>query len=295
MRRFITRRLVFCLATLSLSLGVVTEIVQGDSPSPAPPTSLATRELELTILVNQSDHPVLYATGMNQLDDFTETEAEAGGEHGRWVAVAKDSHGDDKVTGNSYGTLSRVRTRKKGPITEYLVITLPEEERITRDRVVYAEVLLNPSDGAVINLEFDARGKLLLHDLTFRYQPRSGSSHKTHLGILVGDELHAAPTINDIIPGGSCQITGRFTSEEIQDLVSLFDAPAPIVLEPFVPFWDPLLRGVSNILVPYLAITPLVLLLLFFYFHSRAKHSPAPLNTVPEDSALSRRKPIDES
>ncbi|MEZ6058631.1 MAG: protein translocase subunit SecD [Planctomycetaceae bacterium] len=202
--------------------------------------------LEFSVLVNQTDHPQLYAVGLRQQNDFASKLAEGGGMTARWVPVAKDKDGIDKVTGESYGTLSRVRPASEGGGREYLVLVADPEEKLTGDHLVSASEGLGGAEGAVVNFGFDATGAVLLHNLTFRYQPRDGEAHKTHLAILLSDQIHSAPTINDLISGGVGQISGKFTSAEIQELINVLNAGAlevPLTEKPVTEFTVSALLG----------------------------------------------------
>ncbi len=78
--------------------------------------------------------------------------------------------------------------------------------------------------GPSVDFTFNQYGGYLFTQLTTRYQPRQGSHH-TRLAILLNEEIHSAPTINAVI-GQNGQITGQFTSKEIQELIGVLNAGA---------------------------------------------------------------------
>jgi preprotein translocase subunit SecD len=75
-----------------------------------------------------------------------------------------------------------------------------------------------------VSLSFDSRGARLFEQIT-------GENIKKRLAIVLDDVVNSAPVIQDRIPGGKAQITGRFTMEEARDLAIVLRAgalPAPV-------------------------------------------------------------------
>jgi preprotein translocase subunit SecD len=75
-----------------------------------------------------------------------------------------------------------------------------------------------------VSLSFDSRGARLFEQIT-------GQNIKKRLAIVLDDNVHSAPVIQDKISGGRAQITGRFTMEEARDLAIVLRAgalPAPV-------------------------------------------------------------------
>jgi preprotein translocase subunit SecD len=75
-----------------------------------------------------------------------------------------------------------------------------------------------------VSLTFDSRGARLFEQIT-------GANIKKRLAIVLDDVVNSAPVIQDKIPGGRAQITGRFTMEEATDLAIVLRAgalPAPV-------------------------------------------------------------------
>ncbi len=79
----------------------------------------------------------------------------------------------------------------------------------------------------VVSLEFDSEGAKLFSEIT-------GASVGRRLAIILDDKVQSAPVINERIPSGRAQISGRFTYDTASDLAIALRAgalPAPIVVE----------------------------------------------------------------
>lgn len=79
----------------------------------------------------------------------------------------------------------------------------------------------------VVSLEFNLEGAQIFSDIT-------GASVNRRLAIVLDDKVQSAPVINERIPSGRAQISGRFTFETANDLAIALRAgalPAPIIIE----------------------------------------------------------------
>jgi len=67
-------------------------------------------------------------------------------------------------------------------------------------------------------------------DVTTKYGPDPQTSQKHRMAIILDGELYSAPSINDPILNGECEISGHFTDEEAQGLASVLENPlrAPV-------------------------------------------------------------------
>jgi len=75
-----------------------------------------------------------------------------------------------------------------------------------------------------VALEFDDVGGKLFEQIT-------GANVKKRLAIILDDNVYSAPVIQERIPGGRAQITGRFDTKEASDLAIVLRAgalPAPV-------------------------------------------------------------------
>jgi len=234
-------RCSFVLLTIIITLLISS--VRGDEPaalaveemteSPPEQVIVTPATLEFAVLVNPRDHPDLLRGADKQLYDAESEDrldimpVEEGGERARWVLVAKDASGKDRVA-DLLGCIFRVRPTAKGDRLEALVILPPEASWLTGALLVECNPSFDPEKGPSLNFEFDAHGAKLLTEVTRRYAPSRGDKHRTHLGILLKGELHSAPVIELEIPYGRGQISGSFTQSEIKDLAALLSAEASL-------------------------------------------------------------------
>jgi hypothetical protein len=87
-----------------------------------------------------------------------------------------------------------------------------------------------------LDLTFNPTGTELLRLITLKNAPRAEaklSLDLNHLGILLDDQILAAPTINSEIRDGRCMIDGRFTEQEMKNLARVLNSgPLPARLKP---------------------------------------------------------------
>lgn len=75
-----------------------------------------------------------------------------------------------------------------------------------------------------VSLSFDSRGARIFEQIT-------GQNIGKRLAIVLDEKVNSAPVIQDKIPGGRAQITGRYTMDEARDLAIVLRAgalPAPV-------------------------------------------------------------------
>src|SRR3989338_2192946 len=78
-----------------------------------------------------------------------------------------------------------------------------------------------------VSLEFNGEGAKIFSDIT-------GANVDRRLAIILDEKVQSAPVINERIPSGNSQITGRFSVQVAQDLVDVLKygaLPAPVVIE----------------------------------------------------------------
>ncbi|MFA5348947.1 MAG: protein translocase subunit SecD [Candidatus Paceibacterota bacterium] len=90
-----------------------------------------------------------------------------------------------------------------------------------------AQLNFNPQTSEpVVSLEFNDEGSKLFEELTKKNLQKP-------LAIFIDDELISAPIVQDVIVGGSAQITGKFTDKEAKELATNLNSgalPVPITL-----------------------------------------------------------------
>ncbi len=120
----------------------------------------------------------------------------------------------------------RVENPETGEVTKqpYLV---KERTVLTGETLTSAEVRYDPQfNEPYVAITFDSVGAMLFHQIT---KENVGK----RLAIILDNNVYSAPVIQDEIPGGRAQITGRFTTEEARDLAIVLRAgalPAPVVI-----------------------------------------------------------------
>jgi preprotein translocase subunit SecD len=75
-----------------------------------------------------------------------------------------------------------------------------------------------------VSMEFDKVGAKIFSDIT-------GANVNRRLAIILDNNIYSAPRINEKIPSGKAQISGRFTMDEARDLAIVLRAgalPAPV-------------------------------------------------------------------
>ncbi|MBN1794725.1 MAG: protein translocase subunit SecD [Candidatus Omnitrophica bacterium] len=100
---------------------------------------------------------------------------------------------------------------------------------LTGDTLVTADVSFNQSrfNEPYVSLEFNTKGGRIFSRIT-------GESVGRRLAIVLDGKVQSAPVIQEKIPSGRAQISGRFTVEEANDLATILRAgalPAPVILE----------------------------------------------------------------
>ena len=184
--------------------------------------------LEFDILANRFDHQSIIALAEPSRNNPAITDIYQNDQLvAKWRPVAhigdtdklKPVHPDPSVDAPA-----RTVTRDGKEVSELLLIVEPNpQKRITGDFLVRATEQLS-EEGPAVGFTFNQFGGYLFTQLTTKYQPRQGG-HRTRLAILLNEEIHSAPTINAVI-GSNGQITGQFTSKEIQELIGVLNAGA---------------------------------------------------------------------
>ncbi len=146
----------------------------------------------------------------------------------------KENVGDYKDVGGA-NAKSRTFERNGKAITEFLIVCEPKpERRITGNDLDNTREEIGSGGTPVVAFTFNSRGGALFGKLTGDHLPKEGSGFKTQLAILLNDEIHSAPTINDRI-GRVGQISGTFSQAEINELIAVLNAGAlkvPLIKEP---------------------------------------------------------------
>ena len=111
---------------------------------------------------------------------------------------------------------------------------MPEQKMLVdREAVLTGQYIVDarPSfdqrdNSAFVSMKFNSRGAALFERIT-------GENLHKRLAIVLDGKIHSAPVIQAKIAGGNAQITGRFTTQEAQDLALVLRAgslPAPVTV-----------------------------------------------------------------
>ncbi len=182
--------------------------------------------LEFALLANTREHAMLIqeARALPQNVDELRRGAVL---RAKWRHAGIDPRtGELKEIGTEYGVEPRTVTRDGKTVQQFLVVVDEDpKRRITGQLLKRAYEEIGPSGAPVVGFEFNTQGAYLFQQLTARHMPKEGSNHKTRLAILLNDEIHSAPSINDMIPGRGI-IEGDFDSQELQELIDVLNAGA---------------------------------------------------------------------
>ncbi|MCD4728527.1 MAG: protein translocase subunit SecD, partial [Pirellulales bacterium] len=147
----------------------------------------------------------------------------------RWVPVKL---GEEQSIA-SYPEVA-LRKKKKGEleITEVLVVT--DKYNVTGAYLVDARPSSDERGRPSVSFTFDEEGGRRFGELTGENLPDEQTGFTYKLGIILDDELYSAPQLNSIIYRRG-EISGNFTSEEVEELVNVLKAgslPAALAKEP---------------------------------------------------------------
>lgn len=198
-------------------------------------------DLEFCLLANTREHSALI-TQAEQIEAARGTGVrEILNPRGELVAKWREPgkvHGttEYKEIGKNDDVKFRLVERNGKPVTEFLIVCEPRQDRrIVGKDLVNVRQDIGEGGLPVVAFQFNSRGGALFGQLTGAHIPQEGqNAFKTRLAILLNDEVHSAPTINDRINGNG-QISGQFSTVEIQELITVLNAGAlsvPLLKEP---------------------------------------------------------------
>ncbi len=111
------------------------------------------------------------------------------------------------------------------PQREFLVMLGPEDLRVT-GKFLTRVYKTNDENGALaVGFTFNTQGGHRFAKLTHKNRPNLGKSFFRRLAILFDEEIHSAPNINEVISNQGI-ISGRFSSQEIDELITMLNADA---------------------------------------------------------------------
>jgi len=182
-------------------------------------------KLEFHLLANSVDHQQIIDLA-DQLSDSDKTVVQGDRTVGLWRRPAKNADGDPKLVDRDNRVHTRMIEENGKQVQEYLCVVDPDpKKQITGELLKSVQERVGQTGGFVVGFTFNARGGALFQRLTTANQPKNGAGYKSRLAILLNNEIHSAPVINEPI-GASGQIDGQFTQDEISELIGVLNAGA---------------------------------------------------------------------
>ncbi|MFO1094260.1 MAG: protein translocase subunit SecD [Planctomycetaceae bacterium] len=220
--------------------------------------------LEFGLLANMYEHDPLIRSG-RALPDNVDELREGGQLRAKWRAAGEDPKTHQiKPVSAEFGVATRTVKRNGKDMLQFLVVVEPDPtKRINGQLLKRASEDMGKNGAPVVGFEFNDRGGYLFKRLTAAHLPKEGAGYKTRLAILLNDEIHSAPSINDMIESRGV-IEGDFDHAELTELINVLNAGAldvPLIEKPISEFTvsptlglDVQSRGINAILWATLAV-----------------------------------------
>ncbi|MCR4413744.1 MAG: protein translocase subunit SecD, partial [Thermoguttaceae bacterium] len=184
--------------------------------------------LEFRILANPKVHEAFIEPAL-ALKDETQLKGPGGALLAFWVPVSPKER---KSFESDPDVVKRVRTVGKEERLEVLVIK--DEWDVTGQYLVRSVRGLDDKGGYAVHFSFNAAGGNLFGRLTGNHLPDERRNLRYRLGIILDGYLQSAPSIRSTIFENGI-IEGRFTAQEVDELVEVLNAgalPATLSKEP---------------------------------------------------------------
>ncbi|WP_437186388.1 protein translocase subunit SecD [Planctomicrobium sp. SH668] len=191
-------------------------------------------KLEFAIVANsqEADHTALIAAASKLSPDQDEVYRGTdliGKFRQSAIATEHDFETDKEVTGPKVlpggSAYTRTVTRNGKEVVQFLLAVDPDPSRRITGELLKSVREQVGQKGLSVGFTFNDRGGHLMQQITSRYQPRESGGYRNQLAVLLNEELHSAPVIEDVI-GSVGEINGGFTQEQIDELVSVLNAGA---------------------------------------------------------------------
>ena len=192
--------------------------------------------LEFAILANARKHQNIIRQAQASPDPVLRQEGqvvaawrEVGWEEKNKIRTQKPVYADPGSE-----TVQRDVERGGQKVRELLVVYEPPKRRVTGQYLTRAYPTVDRQGLPCVGFSFNSTGAALFGRLTRENAPSADGFHP-RLSILLDDQIHSAPVINEPIEGGSGVIEGKFSMAEINELINVLNAGAlevPIITEP---------------------------------------------------------------
>ncbi|HSY43060.1 MAG TPA: protein translocase subunit SecD, partial [Candidatus Acidoferrum sp.] len=127
----------------------------------------------------------------------------------------------------------QVLDTEPGQSPEHVVVKKKAEDGLAGDFIKSARVIPGSLGEPQIDFTLTDDGATRFAHVTTEYGPDPQTGRKHRMAIVLDGELYSAPSINEPIVNGECQITGHFTDQEAQGLASVLENPlrAPLKID----------------------------------------------------------------
>ncbi len=237
--------------------------------------------LEFRILANPLVHQSVIAEA-EKLGPETQLKGPGGALLAFWVPVATKARKDFE---NDPEVVTRLRKIRNEERLEVLVIK--DEWDVTGGYLVRAVRGTDEKGGYAVHFTFNSAGGNLFGRLTGSHQPDERRNLKYRLGIILDGYLESAPVIQSAI-FESGQITGRFTAQEVDELVEVLNAgalPATLSKEPISQRVigptlgrDTIRKGMNSLVISVAGV--LLFMLVYYRFAGVVANLALAMNTV---------------
>lgn len=231
--------------------------------------------LEFSIVANKRDHAdiIELARATPGTDVTVEGRIVA-----KWreIAPGKDASGKD-IPNTDFDGNPEIAVRpmagKPPGFNEVLVLyEADEKKQITGKLLKRANPTRDANGSPAVGFHFSQAGGFLFHDLTTQYKPQKDGFHR-QLAVLLNNQVHTAPRINQPIGDNGIIESSRFTEKEVDALVNVLNAgalPVPIKKTPISEFtisptlgYDVQSKGKMALWISSLAV---IIFMLCYYF-----------------------------
>jgi SecD/SecF fusion protein len=178
---------------------------------------IASPGLEFRILANRRDNKDVVERALAEPSKM-EVRDRKGKRLAWWLPIKA---GQEAAIKTYQEAVLRTRNNADRKTTEVLVVN--DANSITGAYLKVANVAVDNQGKPCINFQFNNTGGKLLAELTEKHLPDKVTDRTHKLAIILDGEVYSAPAIQSVIRERG-QITGSFTHEEVQELVSILNA-----------------------------------------------------------------------
>ena len=212
------------LTTFAWRVAAGGPLKEGPQPNDRQATKPSLRSLEFAALANARMHKEIIRKALASRDAVLRQD-------GRVIAAWREVAWNENDKGgvrkqipvfadDSSQTVQREVDRNGQKVRELLVVYLPPERRVTGQYLARVYPAIDRQGGTAVGFEFNKQGAALFGRLTSEYAPLP-DGFRNRLAILIDDQIHSAPAINEAIRGGQGIIEGHFTTRDLEELTKV--------------------------------------------------------------------------